>query len=220
MAEATPPITHPTLVTDDGIELAADLAEPDERRGLALLAHPHPEYGGSRHVYMIEAWFRALPAAGLTTIRFDFRGGGGSGGTHTGGQLEHLDVSAAVAALPGIGDLPLLAAGWSFGAEVLLAHRAPEIATWVAVAPPASQRPEGTPAGADQRPTLILAPEHDQFAPPDVARTATDGWIATEVEAIPGTDHSLMGAADRIVARTLQAFEALGPTPEASAGER
>lgn len=215
MTETTPLITHPTLVTDDGIELAADLATPQVPRGLAVLAHPHPNFGGSRHVHMIEAWFRALPIAGLTTIRFDFRGGGGSGGTHTGGELEHLDVSAAIAALPNRGDLPLLAAGWSFGAEILLAHPAPEIDAWMAVAPPASQRPAGTPAGADQRPTLILAPEHDQLAPPDVARAAVDGWIATDVEAIPGTDHSLMGATDRIVARTVQAVDELTSEPVA-----
>ena len=114
-----------------------------EPRGLAVLAHPHPRYGGSRHVHMIEAWFQALPAAGLTTIRFDFRGGGASGGSHTGGEREPLDVSAAIAALPGTEELPLLVAGWSFGAEILLAHPAPEIAAWVAVAPPASQRPTG-----------------------------------------------------------------------------
>lgn len=213
MSDATPAITHPALVTDDGIELAADLATVPEPRGLAVLAHPHPRYGGSRHVHMIEAWFQVLPAAGLTTIRFDFRGGGASGGHHTGGEREPLDVSAAIAALTGTEELPLLVAGWSFGAEILLAHPAPEIAAWVAVAPPASQRPAGTPAGADQRPTLILAPEHDQFAPPEVARAATDGWVATEVETIPGTDHSLMGATDHVVTRTLAVVDVLGQPP-------
>ena len=211
MADATPRITHPTLVTDDDVELAADLASVDRPRGLAVVAHPHPRFGGTRHVHLIEAWFRALPAAGLITIRFDFRGGGGSSGTHADGRLEHLDVSAAIAALPSADRLPLLAAGWSFGAEMLLAHPAPEIDGWVAVAPPASERPAGTPAGADDRPTLILAPEHDQFAPPDIAEAAVHNWTATRVEPIPGTDHSLIGAVDRIVARTTKAFDALGP---------
>ncbi len=213
MADATPHITHLTLVTDDNIELAADLATVAQPRGLAVLAHPHPSFGGSRHVHMIEAWFHALPAAGLTTIRFDFRGGGGSSGTHAGGTLEHLDVSAAIAALPSAGQLPLLVAGWSFGAEILLGHSAPEIAGWVAVAPPATERPEGTPAGADDRPTLILAPEHDQFAPPAVAEAAVRDWTATRVEAIPRTDHSLMGAAESIVQRTIEAFDALESEP-------
>ncbi len=211
MADATPRITHPTLVTDDDVELAADLAEVEQPRGLAVLAHPHPSFGGTRHVHLIEAWFRALPAAGFTTIRFDFRGGGTSSGTHAGGRLEHLDVSAALLTLPSADRLPVLAAGWSFGAEVLLAHPAPEIDGWVAVAPPATERPADTPAGADHRPTLILAPEHDQFAPPTVATAAVSDWVATEVEPIAGTDHSLVGATEQVVARTLEAFERLVP---------
>jgi hypothetical protein len=213
MADATPVLTHPTLGTDDGIELAADLATVDKPRGLAVLAHPHPRFGGTRHVHLIEAWFRALPAVGLTTIRFDFRGGGGSSGTHADGQLEHLDVSAAISALPEADRLPLLAAGWSFGAEILLAHPATEIDSWVAVAPPASERPADTAAGVDRRPTLILAPEYDQFAPPDIASAAVEHWIATSVEPVAGTDHSLMGAVDRIVTRTIEAFDAVEPEP-------
>ena len=213
MADATPRITHLTLVTDDGVELAADLASVDQPRGLAVLAHPHPRYGGTRHVHMIQAWFQALPAAGLTTLRFDFRGAGASSGAHADGRLEHRDVTTAIDALPSADRLPLLAAGWSFGAEILLAHRAPEIDGWIAVAPPATERPTDTPAGADDRPTLILAPEHDQFAPPDVARAAVAGWVATEVESITGTDHSLLGATERIVTRTLDAFAALPSDP-------
>ncbi len=209
MPDATPTIIHPRLVTTDGVELAADLATVPDPRGLAVLAHPHPSFGGSRRVHLIDSWFRALPAAGIITIRFDFRGGGESGGTHTGGELEHIDIDAAVDALPETGRLPLIAAGWSFGAEILLAHRSPHITGWVAVAPPAAQRPADTPAGCDDRPTLILAPEHDQFAPPEVARAAVGGWTATAVESIPGTDHSLAGAAQGVVERTLAAFDDL-----------
>ena len=69
----------------------------------------------------------------------------------------------------------------------------------------------GNPGRSRRSTTLILAPEHDQFAPPDIAEAAVADWAATLVEPIAGTDHSLIGAVDRIVIRTIEAFDALEP---------
>ena len=65
----------------DGVQLRADLARVDGAAAGAVLAHPHPLYGGDRFNPIIDTLFQALPAAGITTIRFDFRGVNESGGS-------------------------------------------------------------------------------------------------------------------------------------------
>ena len=72
---------------------------------------------------VIGALFDALPAAGVTCLRFNFRGVEGSEGAHDEGRGEQLDVRAAIAELDAQVDaaLPMLLAGWSFGADIALA---------------------------------------------------------------------------------------------------
>src|SRR5687767_6561224 len=64
-----------TITTDDGLTLEAELAPADRtpRAGM-VLCHPHPQYGGSMRSLVISALFDALPAAGVTCLRFNFRG--------------------------------------------------------------------------------------------------------------------------------------------------
>src|SRR6478752_4139899 len=102
----------PTLMlhTADGQDLAAHLAEATATpRGVAVVCHPHPLYGGNRFNNVVEALFGALPAAGFTTIRFDFRA------AHDHGVAERLDAIAAIDAVAGDGS-PVVLAGYSFGA--------------------------------------------------------------------------------------------------------
>jgi len=181
------------LTTSDGERLDAELSRADEPRAAVVLAHPHPEFGGSMHVPFIEALFRALPVAGITTLRFDFRGVGQSTGAHTGGDGERLDVEAAVASPATQADgAPVVTVGWSFGGDVSLGVVVETIAGWVAVAPPL-QVPGHAAAGHDPRPLLLLVPEHDQLNPPDSARPKVADWESTRLEVIPSTDHFLLG---------------------------
>src|SRR6266550_3618745 len=53
------------LRTSDGLTLEGELAAPDEVRAAAVLAHPHPQFGGNMRSIVIGALFEALPAAGV-----------------------------------------------------------------------------------------------------------------------------------------------------------
>jgi alpha/beta superfamily hydrolase len=197
-----------TITTSDGITLEADTHVPLRARLVAVLCHPHPQYGGERHNNVVTALWRALPVANVAVVRFDFRGVGGSGGRSEGGAAERADVHAALdlaaTLVPGA---PLLLAGYSFGADVALTVDDPRLAGWFVAAPPLRVFPaEDYVAAGDPRPVCICAPEHDQYAPPEVARAATAGWASTSVVVVPEADHFLHGAtavvADHAVAFT------------------
>lgn len=102
------------------------LFEPADgpERGGAVVCHPLPTHGGTMRNTLVYRMARALRAAGLSTLRFDFRGVEGSEGVFDGQGAEEGDVSAALdwlgARLPG---RPLWGAGYSFGARTL-AHLA------------------------------------------------------------------------------------------------
>src|SRR5207244_2877172 len=97
---------------------------PDhDPRAAVVLCHPHPQYGGTMRSIVIGALFEALPLAGFTCVRFNFRGVERSGGSHDEGKGELLDVQAALDAASSVrvGDEALVLAGWSFGADMTLA---------------------------------------------------------------------------------------------------
>jgi len=188
------------LTTADGERLEAEIHVPDGVRGAVVACHPHPLYGGSMHDGVPDALFRALPAAGIAVIRFNFRGVGASTGTHDEGNAEAHDVTAAIDALvaalgDAAGTVPLVVAGWSFGADVSLTVAHPAVSGWAPIAPPLRVvRAERFAAvAADPRPKLLLCPEHDQYNPPTQATETVSGWNATTVVTVPGADHFLWG---------------------------
>lgn len=217
------PTTEPVVLTAaDGVRLEGERRVPAGAWGAAVLAHPHPLYGGDMRTNVPAALFDALPAAGVAALRFNFRGVGRSEGSHGGGPAERLDVVAAIdGLLDGLeaagarAGLPLVLCGYSFGGDVTLAVDDPRVAGWCAVAAPLGERAGGPVAAADPRPTVLLAPEHDQFRPPDDARAAAAGWTATRVEAVPGTDHSLLGRTDRVAEACLRLLRDLADGPAA-----
>ena len=89
--------------------LEAALRAACPSHGAAVLAHPHPLYGGTLHNPVIFHADRELNRAGLTTLRFNFRGVGESEGVHDEGRGELGDWAAATAWLRGMaleGPLP------------------------------------------------------------------------------------------------------------------
>jgi uncharacterized protein len=89
-------------------------------KGGVVICHPHPLYGGSMDNSVVEAIEDGFSRAGFTTLKFNFRGVGGSTGRHSEGVGETADVLAACAFLEDkLGKDELLAlAGYSFGAWV------------------------------------------------------------------------------------------------------
>ena len=105
------------------IEVARDAASvPDggEPRGVAVIAHPHPLFGGTMDNKVVQTLARAFVQCGWTAVRFNFRGVGATQGVHDEGRGELQDLLAVVeqVAPAGEGAQPLALAGFSFGAFV------------------------------------------------------------------------------------------------------
>ena len=207
------PIEPVTLSTADGLVLEGEVDLPDRAWSAAVLAHPHPEFGGTMRSIVTAAMFGALPQAGVACLRFNFRGVGGSAGTHGGGQDERADLVAAIDVLAPITEgLPLALAGWSFGADTSLTVADERLDGWLAVAPPLrTAAVADMVAPADPRPKLVIVPEHDQFRPPESAAPILEGWKNTRVEILPGGDHYLVGRADQLMAVSLDWLRELSP---------
>ena len=86
----------------------------------AVICHPHPLYGGSMFNNVVDAMDEGFSSKGFTTLRFNFRGVGGSEGAYGEGEGEVHDLTAAVAFLKDqLGaDSHVILAGYSFGAWI------------------------------------------------------------------------------------------------------
>ena len=191
-----------TLTSGDGTALEAELrAARDVEVAACVLCHPHPQYGGSMRSLVIGELFRELPAHGITCLRFNFRGVESSGGAWDEGRGERADVLAALDALAARipGDLPLVLAGWSFGADMVLSTFDPRVRAWLAIAPPLSYAADSDVVGRDPRPKHFVLAERDKVRTPDDVRAATVQWNATTVEVVSGADHYFVGRTDRVV---------------------
>ncbi len=110
---------------------------PQSPRRIAVIAHPHPLFGGTMDNKVITTLARAFTESGCTAYRFNFRGVGATEGSHDDGNGETLDMVRVIEhARAESGALPLMLAGFSFGGAV--ATRAScrvEFAQLVLVAP-------------------------------------------------------------------------------------
>jgi hypothetical protein len=93
---------------------------PQERpRGVALVAHPHPLYGGTLDNKVVQTLAKTFVELGYIALRPNFRGVGASEGAHDEGRGETEDLLRVAAhGKEAFGDLPLVLAGFSFGAAV------------------------------------------------------------------------------------------------------
>lgn len=107
------------LPTAEGVvgAVGAEVAkQTNALRGIAVIAHPHPLFGGTLDNKVVQTLARAFTQCGWTAVRFNFRGVGGSAGQHDDGRGELADLLAVVRAVAPQG--PLALAGFSFGAFV------------------------------------------------------------------------------------------------------
>jgi alpha/beta superfamily hydrolase len=99
------------------IEVASAL--PEAPRAVAVIAHPHPLYGGTMDNKVITTLAKAYTDAGIAAYRFNFRGVGATAGEHDEGRGESGDLLRVVAHAQGqLPGLPLHMAGFSFGGAI------------------------------------------------------------------------------------------------------
>jgi uncharacterized protein len=203
-----------SLTTSDAVTLEAEIATPaGPLRAAAVLCHPHPQFGGTMRSIVIGALFEALPRAGVTCLRFNFRGVEQSTGTHDDGRGELLDVRAALAAMVTAvtDDLPLVLTGWSFGADMALTTLDDRLTGWLAIAPPLRFAADVSGVASDPRPKQLVLGQHDEFRDPASVVEATEDWVATEIEVIAGASHFFVGRTDRVVTAAQTFVDRLAP---------
>jgi uncharacterized protein len=170
------------------------------RGGLALIAHPHPLYGGSLDNKVVQTLAKTFFRQGHVAVRMNFRGVGASDGVFDEGQGETQDWLVVAQALRArFGDLPLTLAGFSFGAFVqsrVAEHLQPQRLVLIA---PAVGRFQ---LAAVPEHTLVVHGEQDDV----VALADVLDWARPQslpVVVLPGTGHFFHGKLAEL-ARILQ----------------
>lgn len=115
----------------------------EERAPIALILHPHPQYGGTMNHKVVFSLFHVFVNRGFSVLRFNTRGVGRSQGRFDNGMGELSDAAAALDWLQSMNAdaKSCWIAGYSFGAWIgmQLLMRRPEIAGFISVSPPASR---------------------------------------------------------------------------------
>lgn len=176
----------------------APAAEAGQPRGVAIIAHPHPLFGGTMDNKVVQTLARAFVQCGWQAVRFNFRGVGATEGVHDEGRGEADDFLAVVEQLaPASENQPLALAGFSFGSYVmsraipaLLPART--IAKLVFVGAAAGRFDvEPLPQELHER-TLVVHGEHDDT----VALSDVMDWARPQtlpVTVVPGGSHFFHG---------------------------
>jgi len=167
----------------------------------ALVCHPHPLYGGTLHNKVVFHTMKALNSFGFPVLRFNFRGTGLSQGEHDNGIGEVEDVRTALDWLDERFHLPLVFAGFSFGAAVGLRAACPHsrvqatIGVGLPVVPAADERTYdfGFLQTCSQ-PKLFVSGARDQYGPrPKLQELVNSLPEPKKLVLIEGADHFFAG---------------------------
>lgn len=167
-----------------------------------LVCHPHPLFGGTMHNKVVFHAMKALHSFGFPVLRFNFRGTGLSEGKHD-GREEVEDVRAGLSWLKSEYSLPIIFAGFSFGAARGLRACCPNSAVQALIS-------LGTPVEAEGRlysyrflaecrkPKLFLSGDRDQFGPHEtLEEIVSNAADPKELVFVPG-DHFFEGHLDEM----------------------
>ncbi|MFM7026500.1 MAG: alpha/beta hydrolase [Limnohabitans sp.] len=163
-------------------------------RGVAVIAHPHPLFGGTMSNKVVQTLARAFVQAGWQAVRFNFRGVGASEGAYDEGRGEAADMLEVIRQVAPEGELAV--AGFSFGAFVTsqaVAQLAPRQPQKIVLVGTAASRFSVAPLAAKlHERTLVLHGEQDDT----VALSSVLDWARPQslaVTVIPGVEHFFHG---------------------------
>ncbi len=217
MSQPRPLPTESALLRGPAGNIEVLIDAPETVRGIALVCHPHPLYGGANTNKVAHTLARSYRDLGYVAIRPNFRGVGQSEGVHDLGHGETEDMLSVISwAQSRWGGMPLALGGFSFGGfvQTRVANRLAED-----IAPPRQLILVGTAAGtaADgarhydtppvpkNLPTLLIHGELDDT----VALANVLDWARPQelpVTVVPGADHFFHGKLHvirDIIARTV-----------------
>lgn len=137
-----------------------------------VVCHPHPVYGGTLHNKVVFHAMKALNSFGFPVLRFNFRGTGLSEGEHANGVEEVEDVRTALDWLEREYTLPIIFAGFSFGAAVGLraSYADPRVPVLIGLGLPVvaveNRNYDYEFLRTCTKPKLFVSGSRDQYAPP------------------------------------------------------
>lgn len=187
---------HEHLLLDGPAGKLEVFVEPHEAAtgiaGVAIIAHPHPLFGGTADNKVVTTLAKAFRELGCATLRPSFRGVGGSAGVHDRGIAETDDLRVVHDyARQRFGDVPLYLAGFSFGAYVVTRLAKSVAATRLVLVGTAAGFVEGDrkyeteAVGPD---TIVIHGSADETVPlANVLKWAEP--LELPVTVIPGADH-------------------------------
>jgi alpha/beta superfamily hydrolase len=166
---------------------------PPETGG-AVIAPPHPLYGGSMESPVVSELAYACARVGLASLRFNWRGVGASAGQLSGEPgAADADYAAALGHQAETVSGDLVACGYSFGACSALraAASSRRVRRLLLVAPPPALLDAEGLRGFDGR-LLVAVGEADDLAPVAKLSGLVEGIPGARLEVIPETDHFFM----------------------------
>lgn len=166
----------------------------------AVVCHPHPLYGGTLHSKVVFHAMKALNSFGFPVLRFNFRGTGLSQGEHGHGSGELDDVQTALDWVNREFSLPLIFAGFSFGAAVGLRAACPDarvkaaIGLGLPVSPIDDRTYDFSFLGSCAKPKLFVSGDRDQFGTPAQLKELVGSMpVPKKLILIAGADHFFEG---------------------------
>jgi alpha/beta superfamily hydrolase len=166
----------------------------------AIVCHPHPLFGGTLHNKVVFHAMKALNSFGFPVLRFNFRGTGLSDGEYANGVGEVEDVRSALDWLEKEFNLPIIFAGFSFGAAVGVraAYSDDRVSALIALGlpavPVADRNYDFEFPRTCTKPKLFVSGSRDQFAPPGKLEALVDTFAEPKkLVRIEAGDHFFEG---------------------------
>ncbi len=183
-------VAGPAGPLECALDLPAQSGPHDSPRGLAVICHPHPQFGGTMDNKVVQTLARAFVQLGYRTLRFNFRGIGQSAGAWDEGRGEIDDAVTVINAQREAGEA-LVIAGFSFGGYVAsqAATRLTDKAERLVLVAPAVVNFQAAPVPTD---TLLIHGELDDVVP----LSAGFDWArpqALPITVLPGAGHFFHG---------------------------
>ncbi len=183
--------------------------QPAKRRSapIALVLHPHPEFGGTMNTQIVYPLFYLSAKRGFAVLRFNFRGVGRSQGSFDHGQGELSDAAAALDWVQSVHPdaRACWIAGFSFGAWIgmQLLMRRPEIEGFMSIAPPANLHDFSFLAPCPSS-GLIVNGDVDKVVPQKdtqalVDKLKTQRGITIDHRIVPGANHFFEDRVDDLI---------------------
>jgi len=181
--------------------------EPAQTAPVAIILHPHPQFGGTMNNQIVYQLYYTFVRRNFSVLRFNFRGVGRSQGLFDNGPGELSDAATALDWMQGYNPdaRACWIAGVSFGSWIAmqLLMRRPEIEGFISIAPPASLYDFSFLAPCPSSGLMVNGGDDRVISTQSVIdlvdRLKTQKGVVIDHEVIPGTNHFFEGKVDELM---------------------